>query len=205
MPVSLILPVSMVIGIVAWSLLFTWYVHPALREKSFGEAMRPLLLLHAFRYIGLMFLIPGVTAEPLDARFAAPAAYGDLAAAILALAALQILPVSRKAGIATVWVFNIWGLADLLNAVARGLLFTPDGALGAAFWIPAVIVPLLIVTHVYIFKRLWLDEIDGSGRLSEQDLRTPIMSRDFKAAIHGCPQLRHTIGVRHGSYKGIPS
>ena len=41
------------------------------------------------------------------------------------------------------------------NAVARGLLFTPDGALGATFWIPAVIVPLLIVSHMYIFGRLW--------------------------------------------------
>lgn len=157
MPVALILPVSMVIGIVAWSLLFAWYVHPVLREKSFKDAIRPLLLLHAFRYIGLMFLIPGVTAEALDMRFASPAAYGDLIAALLALAALDILYVNRKAGVAAVWVFNIWGLADLLNAVARGLLFTPDGALGATFWIPALIVPLLIVTHVYIFGRLWAE------------------------------------------------
>lgn len=157
MPVSLILPVSMAIGILAWSLLITWYVHPVLRRRSFVEAMRPLLLLHAFRYIGLMFLIPGVTAAPLDARFASPAAYGDLIAAILALAALAVLPFHRKAGIAAVWTFNVWGMADLLNAVARGLMYTPDGALGAAFWIPALIVPLLLVTHVYIFNRLWVE------------------------------------------------
>lgn len=157
MPVSFILPISMVIGIAAWTLLFAWYVTPVLRNKSFKDAMRPLLVLHAFRYIGLMFLIPGVTAEPLDARFASPAAYGDLIAALLALAALDILHVNRKAGIAAVWIFNIWGLADLMNAIARGFLFTPDGALGAAFWIPALIVPLLIVTHVYIFKRLWIE------------------------------------------------
>lgn len=157
MPVALILPVSMVLGIVAWTLVFHWYVQPMLRDKDFAEAMRPLLLLHAFRFIGLMFLIPGVTAEPLDARFASPAAYGDLIAALLALAALDILHVNRKAGIAAVWVFNIWGLGDLLNAVARGLLYTPDGALGAAFWIPLLIVPLLLVTHVYIFGRLWTE------------------------------------------------
>ena len=53
------------------------------------------------------------------------------------------------------WLFNAWGLADLLNAVGRGLLYTPDGALGAAFWIPLLIVPLLVVSHVYIFHRLW--------------------------------------------------
>lgn len=157
MSIELILPVGMTLGVIAWTLIFTWYVHPALRDKSFTEAMKPLLLLHAFRYIGLMFLIPGVTAEPLDGRFAAPAAYGDLIAAVLALVSLEILHLNQKAGLALVWLFNIWGLGDLLNAVARGLVFTPDGALGAAFWIPLVIVPLLVVSHIYIFNRLWIE------------------------------------------------
>lgn len=157
MPLPLILPVCMTLGVIAWTLFFTWYVHPALRNKSFRDAMQPLLLLHAFRYIGLMFLIPGVTAEALDSRFAAPAAYGDLLAALLALASLRVLRLNDKAGLLLVWIFNVWGLADLLNAVARGLLFTPDGALGAAFWIPLVIVPLLVVSHVYVFNRLWAE------------------------------------------------
>jgi hypothetical protein len=101
-----------------------------------------------------MFLIPGVTAEALDMRFAWPAAYGDLVAALLAFAALGALYLNRRAGVVAVWIFNSWGLIDLLNAVARGILFTPDGALGAAFWIPALIVPPLLVTHLYIFGRL---------------------------------------------------
>ncbi len=155
MPVQLILPVSMVIGILTWSLIFAWYIDPVLREKPFTEAVRPLLLVHAFRYIGLMFLVPGVTAEPLVPRFADPAAYGDLIAALLALAALPILHVNKAVGITTVWIFNIWGLADLVNAVGRGLFYTLDGALGAAFWIPAVIVPMLVVSHIYIFRLLW--------------------------------------------------
>ena len=157
MPASLILPVGMTLGVIAWTLFFTWYVHPTLRKQSFANAMRPLLLLHAFRYIGLMFLIPGVTAEALDTRFAAPAAYGDLVAALLALVSLDVLRVNEKAGLVLVWIFNVWGFADLLNAVGRGLLFTPNGALGAAFWIPLVIVPLLVVSHVYIFNRLWAE------------------------------------------------
>ena len=155
MSIALILPVSMVIGIVAWSLVFRWYINPALASKPLVEALTPLLLLHAFRYIGLMFLIPGVTAEPLDPRFADPAAYGDLIAAILALAVIPAFHMSRSTGVAAAWVFNLWGLADLVNAVIRGLMFTPDGALGAAFWIPAVIVPLLIVSHFYMLGRLW--------------------------------------------------
>jgi len=170
MSIDLILPISMVMAIIAWSLIFAWYVHPLLREWSFEAAMRPLLLLHSFRYIGLMFLIPGVTNGALDIRFAWPAAYGDLVAALLAFAAMGALQTHRIVGLVSVWIFNIWGLADLLNAVGRGLLFTPDGALGATFWIPAVIVPLLLVTHVYIFGRL-IGEIQVSRyrRIAQTD------------------------------------
>lgn len=154
MIIQLILPVSMTMAILAWALAFYWYAHPKLKRLPFETAMKPLLLLHSFRYIGLMFLIPGVTDQALDLRFAAPAAYGDLVAALLALIALGLLKAGRGTALAAVAVFNSWGFADLLNAVSRGLLYTPDGALGATFWIPALIVPLLLVTHVYIFARL---------------------------------------------------
>jgi hypothetical protein len=155
MPIDLVLPVSMTIAILTWVLILVWYVHPLLRARSFADALRPLLLLHCFRYIGLMFLIPGVTSIPLDPRFAIPAAYGDLVAAGLAFAALAAaLRLSRSVALTVVWTFNVWGLADLLNAVARGIMYTPDGALGAAFWIPALFVPPLLVSHGYIFWHL---------------------------------------------------
>lgn len=154
MPITFVLPVSMVFAATAWALAFRWYVTPALDKRSFEDALRPLLLLHTFRFVGLMFLVPGVTALPLDPRFSVPAAWGDLIAAVLAFAALAALERDRRLALTMVWVFNVWGFIDLLNAVGRGVLYTPDGALGAAFWIPAVIVPLLLVTHVYIFKRL---------------------------------------------------
>jgi len=169
MAIDLILPISMTLGIVSWALLLRWYVHPALAGQDFADTVRPLLLLHAFRYIGLMFLIPGVTADALDPRFAAPAAYGDLLAALLALAAIAALQIDPRAGIVAVWIFNVWGLADLVNAVARGLLYTPDGALGATFWIPAFIVPLLIVTHVYLFAVLLRERRTGSRRSALAD------------------------------------
>ena len=98
-----------------------------------------------------MFLVPGVTTEILDSRFAHPAAYGDLVAAALAFVAIGAIRLNANWAIASVWLFNIWGATDLLNALARGILFTADGHLGATFWIPATIVPLLLVTHAYIF------------------------------------------------------
>ena len=154
MPVDLVLPVSMTLGLLAWGLVFRWYVHPALSVRGFADALRPILLLHAFRYVGLMFLVPGVTTQALDPRFALPAAWGDLVAALMALALLAVLHLERRWVVAGVLVFNAWGLLDLINAVARGILFTPDGALGATFWIPAVIVPLLLVSHAWVFVLL---------------------------------------------------
>ena len=151
MPTNLILPLSIALAVVAWSLIMAWYVHPLLNRYRLEKALEPILFLHAFRYIGLMFLLPGVTAEVLDSRFSHPAAYGDLVAALLAFVAIAAIRLEARWAIASVWVFNIWGAADLLNAVTRGILFTPDGHLGAAYWIPATIVPLLLVTHAYVF------------------------------------------------------
>src|SRR5262245_33082240 len=50
------------------------------------DALRPLLVLHAFRFIGLSFLVPGVVSPDLPLAFARDAAFGDIVAAILALA-----------------------------------------------------------------------------------------------------------------------
>jgi hypothetical protein len=127
---------------------------PALVAMPRAEALIPFLLLHSFRHIGMAFLIPGVTAEVLDARFANPAAYGDLLAAVLALIAITALCLRWTVAIPLVWIFNIEGSLDLLNALFQGFRHTPNGHLGATYFIPAVIVPALLVTHFMVFKLL---------------------------------------------------
>src|SRR5262249_11879379 len=79
---------SVALGFVAWGILAARYLWPALRDRPRAEALRPLLLLHSFRFIGLAFLVPGVVSPDLPGAFARPAAYGDLLAALLALLAL---------------------------------------------------------------------------------------------------------------------
>jgi hypothetical protein len=99
----------------------------------------------------MVFLIPGVTSQALDPRFANPAAYGDLIAALLAILAIFALRLSWRAAIPLVWLFNIEGTLDLLNALFQGLRYTENGHLGATYFIPAVIVPVLLVTHYMVF------------------------------------------------------
>jgi hypothetical protein len=71
------------------------------------------------------------------------------------LALLSLAAIRSSLGIPLVWVFNIWGTADLLNAFyhanAVGLL---PGELGAAFYLPTAIVPLLLITHGLMFRIL---------------------------------------------------
>ena len=154
MRLDLILPISFMMGTISYFLIAKWYVMPWARQRSLTEAITPILLLHSFRYIGMTFLIEGVTTKALDPRFADPAAYGDLLAAALALVALFALRYSWKAAIPLVWIFNIEGTVDLLNAVGRGIMFNTDGHMGATFFIPIVIVPVLLVTHGIVFLLL---------------------------------------------------
>jgi len=153
MRVQLLFGISVAFGFVAWAVVTALYIWPKLQARSRIEALRPLLALHGFRFIGLSFLVPGVVSADLPTAFARDAAYGDVVAAILALLTLAAL--RSKLGIVLAWVFNIWGTLDLLNAfyVANGTGLLA-GQLGATFFIPTAIVPLLLITHGLIFRIL---------------------------------------------------
>ena len=144
---------SIAFSLIAWSIVTARYIWPKLSNRDRAEALRPLLILHSFRFIGLAFLVPGVVSPELPSSFAHAAAYGDIIAAILALLALISLP--SAAGIAIAWIFNLWGAADLFNAFYQanhaGLM---AGQLGAGYFLPTFIVPLLLITHVLAFRIL---------------------------------------------------
>ena len=151
---DLFLPLSLTMGVIGWSLVAFWFGVPALARITRRDHLAALILPHVFRYIGLGFLMTGVTAEVLDPRFSEPAAWGDLAAAALALLALLALRQGWSVATPVVWVFNIFGPLDLLYAVTQGTRFGQAPLMGATYFIPAVAVPLLLVTHFLIFRRL---------------------------------------------------
>jgi hypothetical protein len=153
MPPQILFGVSVAFGFIAWTIVAVQYVWPYLRDRTRAEALRPLLVLHGFRFVGLSFMITGVVAPDLSPAFAMPAAVGDIVAAILALLALWALP--SRLGVLLAWIFNIWGTADLLFAFYQGnQVGFLAGQLGAAYYIPTVLVPLLLVTHVLMFRIL---------------------------------------------------
>ena len=145
--------VSIAFSLIAWGIVAARYIWPELRLRPRAEALRPLLVFHSFRFIGLAFLVPGVVSPDLPSAFARSAAYGDLVAAIFALLALISLP--SASGVVIAWIFNLWGTADLFNAFYQanhaGLM---AGQLGATYFIPTFIVPLLLITHGLGFRIL---------------------------------------------------
>jgi len=139
------------LSLVVWGLIAKWLLAPWLEKKSPHDALFWLTLPHAFRYMGMVFLVPGVVARPLPGAFATPAAYGDLVTALLALLALIVLRTGWARALAVVWLFNIVGTVDLLNALRQANVVVD---FGAAWYIPTWFVPLLLVTHFMIFARL---------------------------------------------------
>jgi len=143
---------QVVLTFVVYGLVAKWYVSPRLATLPLGAALQPLLVLHALRHLGMVFLVPTVVGPALPASFAVPAAYGDLLAGLLALAAMGALRTRSSIAIPLTWLFNVVGLLDLINAFYQGL--SNDVQLGAAYYIPTFIVPALVITHLMIFRML---------------------------------------------------
>ena len=154
MELRLMIPISFGFGLIAFYLIGRWYVQPALARASRASGLTPLLLLHSFRYIGLAFLIPGVVDPQMSPLFSVPAAYGDLGVAVLALVALWAVRRQTAIALPLVWIFNIIGTLDLLYAVSQGLQHVQVGQFGAAYYIPTVAVPALLVSHYLLFQLL---------------------------------------------------
>ena len=152
MTIQQIFGLQVLLSFVLFTLIARWYVNPRLAALPVDRALQPLLVLHASRHMGLVFLVPTVVGGTLPVAFAAGAAYGDLLAGLLALAALVALRARSRVAIPLTWVFNVIGLLDLVNAFYQGL--THNVLLGAAYYIPTFIVPALVVTHVMMFGLL---------------------------------------------------
>lgn len=155
-PLELILPLSVTIGLLASALIGLWFVWPRIRTMPARDALMILIFPHVFRYLGLSFLIHGVTTAPMDPRFSLPTAYGDLLTALLALISIAALKLNTRVAIPLVWIFSVVGTVDFLNAFARGLAFAAPGDFGATYYIPMVVVPPLMVGHFLILARLWM-------------------------------------------------
>lgn len=151
MDTQFIFVLQFVLSLIVFGLLARWYAIPWLSEKSLETVLMILIVPHAFRHIGLSFLVPALNLPGLPLEFATPAAYGDFLSGILALLALVALRGRWVIAIPLVWAFSIIGIIDLSNALRQddAILY-----MGATWFIPTFLVPILLVTHVMVIARL---------------------------------------------------
>jgi hypothetical protein len=145
----------LILGYVAWLLCFRTYLLRRLKSMDQVEAHRAIATLHSFRFYGLVFILPGVVGN-LPASFAPFAAHWDLATGVIAILALLTVRIRPLFWLFVV-SFNVVGGVDLIvnyyHAVQVGLPALA-GHLGAAYAIPILYVPVLMITHVVAFYLL---------------------------------------------------
>jgi hypothetical protein len=147
--------ISYVVAFIVFALIAQWYIWPRIKDLPPERALPPFLLYACLRVNGLMFLMPGLVSPDLPAAFAVPTAYGDLTAAILALAALAALRYGSAAALPMVWLFNVVGMLDLLYANVSSIKDQVDPTLlGVSYYLAVINVPAMVVVHVMIFAYL---------------------------------------------------
>ena len=149
-----ILTVNLLLSTLVFGIAARIYLVPQLDRLPMRTILLPILLLHSFRHLGLMFLAPGAVFAGMPGQFAYPAAFGDLLAAVLALIALAAVAADARSARFLVWLFNIEGSLDLMAAITLATIYEAAAFMGPAYWIPAFWVPALLVTHYVTFALL---------------------------------------------------
>jgi hypothetical protein len=157
MPNNFNLPfvLSVIGGVTASFVVAKIYVWPTLRSLPRYNALRILASLHAFRFLGMNFIVIGFVSPALNSAVGNQIAWGDFVAALLALFSIAALTSRWGFAIPIVWISNLWGIADLLNAYYKGATQVADvGLFGAGIYIPALFVPMLLTAHMLAFMLL---------------------------------------------------
>ncbi len=139
-----------VFGLLAW-----WYVWQWLTRVDRRSAFTALTFVHALRPIGATVLVASVAGTALPRDFAEAVAYGDLATSVVAIVTLLALRGRLGIAVALVWLTNLIGTADLLNALVGGVRYDVARLGMGSFWyVVTILVPVLWIAHVLAFALL---------------------------------------------------
>lgn len=150
---QLVFFLQIVLSLIVYTLVARWYLAPVLARLPLVQALTPLLLFHATRYVGTTFLTSSVIDARVPVSFTVPGAVGDLLAVLLALIALTALRTGSRFALPLLWVFNLEGTLDFAVAIIQGVrVGLPYYQLGATWFIPTMLVPAYLVVHILIFR-----------------------------------------------------
>lgn len=158
------LAIQFTTAIALYLVIFRIYLQPWFRAQTFERAILPLLVLHAFRYLGLSLVVNGQVDAAVSRDALAIMAWGDYASGICALIAVIAISLRSRLAVPLVILFSVVGIGDLLTvgptALNAGVFEADIGAMWFllviyAMWFLLVIyAPILLLTHIYIVVRL---------------------------------------------------
>ena len=117
------------------------------------DALTICLVPQLFRVLGLGLVVPNLS-PGMPRSFAVPTAIGDALTAMLALAAVLALVRGSTAARPLAWTCSLVGAADLALALPHAAAIGAALFLAAQWYVPAVAVPLMIVSHALAFRTL---------------------------------------------------
>lgn len=147
------------LSLVVYGLLAAWFIVPWLRRMPQSRAILILIVPHAFRSLGLYALTQAAFDPAIPQSWANVTAYGDAIAQVTAMLALIALHYEWRAAIACAWLCNIAGSLDF--AVSMYVSITthvPVHLLYAGWFLPVFFLPLLLWSHLYLYRFLLLRE-----------------------------------------------
>lgn len=152
-----ILNLQYVVALGAYIVIFRSYLHPWFKAQPFDKAVLPLLLLHAFRYLGLTLIIPGQIDPTIPSQALQIMAWGDFASGVAALLAAIAIHRRWSAATALIAIFSLVGIGDLISvgytATGAGIFFAD---IGTMWFLLVLYAPAMLLAQLYIAYRLIL-------------------------------------------------
>ncbi len=150
-----ILNLQYLVAFSTYLVIFAIYLRPWFKAQPFDRAVLPLLLLHAFRYLGLTLIVPGQI-DPAVSRDALQVmAWGDFASGVAALLAAVAVHHRWTTATALVALFSLVGIGDLIivgyTAINAGVFFAD---MGTMWFVNVIYAPVLLLAQLYIAYRL---------------------------------------------------
>lgn len=143
--------------------IYRIYLRQWFKSRPMHAAVLPLLLLHAFRYLGLTLIVPGQMDPALSLDGLSVMAWGDYASGTAAL--LAAIAIHHRWSIATamVAIFTLVGIGDFIvvgyTAANIGVFFAD---MGTMWFVNVIYAPTLLLSQIYIAYRLTMHLSGGS-------------------------------------------
>jgi hypothetical protein len=154
-------PPPAIVAVLAAVTVLAGFLWPEARSWLATVELRCFFLPHLVRFVGIAFLV--LVSRGMLVREFIPIGWGDTIAAAGAVILLLTRPrLSTPAGWWSVFAWNCLGLADMAVLIATGIRLGSTAPEQFALFrqlpfglLPTFFVPLIIASHVFVFRRLF--------------------------------------------------